>query len=309
MKLIDRLTREEWNIGVVDQPIAEIVRHGIRKPVRWFPGNSWRIFADPFCIVNADNSVTILAEMMNHWVGRGEIWRATVPCGDDPLTAKFTPHVTASAHLSYPSYVQDGGTTYALMESYETARLMLWRYDGVSWHCVKTLLDRPAVDPTIYFDGKLWWLFCTFSDDKPDDHLQLYFANSLLDEWTPHPSNPVKVGRAGTRPGGSLFAVDSMLIRPSQDSSETYGGRLFLNHVTTLSPDHFTEVSYRIIEPTDNYYSAGIHTIAAAGDYTVVDGKRWHVGISNLPMRLNAKLRRKQRWAQPPNIIRQLKFL
>jgi hypothetical protein len=283
------LARDEWNLGIVHQTISDIVRRGIVLPIRWFPGNSWRIFADPFCFRGEDGTVTILAEMLNHWNGRGEIWSAIVEAGDDPLNAKFRPHIRSSAHLSYPSYIREGDTTFATMESFEVGELFLWRLNGSQWRFEKTLLARPAIDPTIYHDGELWWLFCTFADDRPDENLHLFYAKSLLEEWVPHPSNPIVSNRANARPAGELFQVDGMLIRPAQDSSITYGGRLILNRVITLTPDTFNEVPFRTITPQSDYYADGVHTISAAGDYTIIDGKRWHRGFGNVGRRITAK--------------------
>lgn len=306
--LLDRFARDEWNIGVVHQSVADIVRRGIQEPVTWFPYNSWRILADPFCLTNADGSITVYAELLNHWLGKGEIVSATIASGDDLCKAALKRCVVGPAHLSYPNYVQDGTTHYAIMESFEAGGLFLWRRDGATWHYVKTLLTRPAIDATIYRDVDRWWLFCTFADDGPDERLHLFYADSLLGEWTPHPMNPIKNDRANARPAGALFVVDGQLIRPAQDSSVTYGGRLILNHVRTLTADVFDEVPYRIIVPQSKYYKDGIHTITAAGQYTIIDGKRWHRGLSNLPCRVSAKLFKIYRRCTAGNFVAKMRF-
>jgi hypothetical protein len=290
LRLLDRLARDEWNIGVVDQTIDDIARHGIEKPVRWFPPHPWRIFADPFCVVHPDGGVRVMAERLNHWIGKGEIWSAIVPAGDDLLTARFDRYLTAPVHLSYPSYVQDGPATYLAVESHELDGLFLWRQDGAQWCREKMVLRGPVVDATFFYDGTLWWIFCTFGDDKPDECLYVFYSRSLLGDWTPHPLNPVKKDRASARPGGSLFHVDGMLMRPSQDCSKTYGGGLVLNHVVSLTPDIFLEVPYRYISPPSAYYRDGIHTIAAAGNCTVIDGKRWHRGAADPARIIVAKI-------------------
>jgi hypothetical protein len=307
LAFLDRFARDEWNIGIVHQTIEDIARHGIEQPVHWFPADSWRIFADPFCVVQPDGGVTIMAELLNHWVGKGEIWTASVHAGDDPLKAKFHRHITGPVHLSYPSCIQDGAVTYATMESYEAGGLFLWRRNGDEWHFERTLLTGPVVDATIYRHGQFWWLFCTFGDDRPDERLHLFYSRSLLEEWRPHPANPIKDDRASARPAGALFQVDGKLIRPSQNSSKTYGGSLVLNHVVALTPEAFQEVSYRHILPQSQYYADGIHTIAAAGSYTVIDGKRWHYGSANLVRALVAKAvkmhrKRKARKFRPQEI-------
>lgn len=272
------LPRDEWNIGIVNQPLADIVRHGIVAPVRWFPRNSWQILADPFCQVRADGSVTIYAERMNHWVGKGAIVSATLRPGDDPLRAQFDPFFVGPSHLSYPCVVQDGDQTYMVMESHEAGALHLWREANGSWVFARTLMQRPAVDATLFRHAGLWWLFCTFIDDRPNERLHIFYSTDIMGEWSPVVGNPVVVSPCA-RPAGSLFWVGNQLIRPSQDSTVTYGGSLMLNVVDVLSTVTYSERPLRAILPPDEYYADGIHTIAGAGDFTVIDGKRWHNGV------------------------------
>jgi hypothetical protein len=281
--------RDEWNLGIIPQSIESIARNGIQQPIRWFPTNSWRILADPYCIVNADGSITILAERLNHWVGKGKIYQIVVQHGD-PQIAHFSSLFSITPHLSYPHVIKDGLDMYLTVESHEINNALLWRLQTDNlWQFEKVLLPCPAIDPTVYYDGRLWWLFCGLAD-HPNDKLYLFYAPSLLSKWIAHPLNPVKVDRGNARPAGSLFAVDGKLIRPAQDSSQTYGGRLILNQITTLTTEIFTEIPYRILAPSDDYYCDGLHTIAAAGDYTVIDGKRWHRGIGSIGCRISAKL-------------------
>jgi hypothetical protein len=292
MEMSNRFARDEWNLGIVDQTVQDIVRHGIQRPIVWFPGSSWRIFADPFCTIRPDGSILIVAERLNHWICKGEIWGAVVHSGDDPSKVRFKPFATggfACAHLSYPFFIQDGSTQYVTMESYEAGALYLWRRDGQQWRYERTLLERPAIDATIYRGDRYWWLFCTFADDGADERLHLFYSESLLGDWISHPMNPVKSDRANARPAGALFLVDGKLIRPAQDSSVTYGGKLVLNHVLALSTEVFKEVPCRTITPQSEYYTDGIHTIAGAGTYTVIDGKHWHHGLGSIASRITAK--------------------
>jgi hypothetical protein len=296
--MLQRFARDAWNLGVVHQTIEDIARHGICRPIQWFPRNAWRIFADPFCVVHADGQLTVLAEVMNHWVGRGEIWQATVAAGTNPIGAQFKRHIAGSVHLSYPVVATENSVTYAIVESHEAGGLFLWRQDNGQWHYVRTLMTGPVVDATLYHDGQLWWLFCTFGNDGPNERLHLFYSRSLLARWTAHPANPVKTDLGSARPAGTLFQVDGKLIRPSQNSVKTYGGSLMLNHVVTLTQQAFAEIPLRQILPQSDYYNDGIHTIAAAGDYTLIDGKRWHFGVANLPRAVLAKafkLRRSRR--------------
>lgn len=294
--MLDRFARDEWNLGIVRQTVYDIVRDGIHEPVRWFPHNSWRIFADPCCIVQADGSLIIVAELLNHWIGKGQIQMARVPKGGDPLKADFHILMGGPSHLSYPHLVQDRDDLYMLVESYEAGGLGLWQIDAAyHLHFVKLLLPRPAIDATLYNDGTRWWLFCTFFDDAPNTNLHLFHASSLIGQWHAHPHNPIVRAKCSARPAGPLFQVGADLIRPSQDSSVTYGGQLIFNRVERLTPCDYAETRIRVVVPQSDYYCDGIHTIVGAGDYTIIDGKRWHRGLVNVPCRISAKAHRMYR--------------
>jgi hypothetical protein len=290
MKPSSLFATEEWSLGIVRQTVDDIARRGIQEPVLWFPRDRTRIYADPFCLKNPDDSVTIFAEVMNHWIGKGEIWAAPIKRGYNPIEARFEPVITAPVHLSYPCFIKDHGEVYGLVESHEAGELALWRRKGNRWLFEKTLLARPSIDATLYRDSRTWWLFCTFADDNADERLHLFHSDSLLGDWTPHPMNPVKQDKSSARPAGALFMVDGQLIRPAQDCSETYGGKITLNRVVTLTTEAFVEETYRVLGPNSDYYVDGIHTIADAGDFTLIDGKRWLYGPGVLACRVIAKL-------------------
>ena len=60
-------------------------------------------------------------------------------------------------------------------------------------------------------------------------------------EWEPHPMNPVVSDVRRARPAGRVFSQDGHLIRPAQDCSRSYGGRLVFNRVEALSPIEYRE--------------------------------------------------------------------
>jgi hypothetical protein len=271
----DFLAREEWNIGVVAQTLTDIVERGIVEPVHWVESDPWRILADPFCYQRHDGRIVVLAEHLNHWEGRGAIWQALLPPDGRLRTSDFKRFARSRVHLSYPFRMQENGVTYLTMESFESGHLHLWREDPTGIAYVKSLLDRPVIDPTFYHHNDLWWLFCTFFDDRPNERLHLFFSDTLLGQWHPHPRNPVRCDITAARPAGALFKTNRGLIRPAQNCGETYGGALALNRVIELSTTRFQEITFRDLEPTDPYPD-GIHTLAEAGRFTLIDGKRWH---------------------------------
>jgi hypothetical protein len=66
-----------------------------------------------------------------------------------------------------------------------------------------------------------------------------------------------------------------VLYRPAQDSSVTYGSRVVINRVVTLTTTTFREEPVAFVAPDANGpYPDGLHTLSAVGGMTLVDGKR-----------------------------------
>lgn len=268
---------EKWNVGAVPQSAASIVAHGLTTPVHWLPPpSSWAFLADPACRLRPDGGLEILAERLDYWTGRGEIWHALVPAGAAPTTALFAPLFQLPVHLSYPfPFIADDGGACLTAESWEAQGALLWREGDDGWSYGGRLFDgRPVVDPTLWRDADRWWLFCTFQDDAPNRKLFLFHAPAPTGPWIPHRRNPVVDDPASARPAGPLFRADGVLVRPSQDCSRTYGGAVVLNAVTCLDPDEYREEPIRRLRPSPPY-SSGLHTFCPAGDWTLVDGKFW----------------------------------
>jgi hypothetical protein len=264
---------EQWNIGVVDARVEAFLQPSYRPSVRWFPTlGSDRYLADPFGIAH-DGGITVLAEEYDHRTELGHI--AIVEAGDHPCAE---PVIAGPGHMSYPYLLHHGGELYCIPESCGTRQVRLYRVDRSlrEWTPVAVLIDDfAAVDPTVFeHEGRLW-LACTDRDVCSWSALHLFHAPDLTGPWTPHVVNPVKTDVRSSRPAGSPFVHEGQLYRPAQDCSRTYGGAVAINRVLRLTPTEFAEEVVRVIEPDlDGPFPDGLHTLAAAGNMTLIDGKR-----------------------------------
>jgi len=296
---------EDWNIGVVGQPAADVVRQGIVAPVRWLPKPSrWEMLADPSCHVRPDGGLTLFAEWLDHWTGRGEIWAAEIAAGGDPAGADFRPAVVTPVHMSYPFPFTDAdGSRWLTAETWEAGAAPLWHEVDGEWRPASPLFSgRPVVDPTLWRGTDRWWLFCTFEDDLPNARLHLFHAAVPQGPWQPHPANPVKTDPGSSRPAGPLFEADGVLIRPAQDCSRTYGGGVVLNAVRRLDPEGFVEEACRRLAPVPGPFPDGLHTFCPAGQATLIDGKRWRFPALQLLCKWNVSrlARARQRRLRSP---------
>jgi hypothetical protein len=284
---------EEWNIGVLYQPIAALLDDKHSLNVRWLPSPGAGSFrADPFGYTGDDGQVNLLYEKFEYGTGLGEIARVR-PKKDNVLKRSRT-MLKSEGHLSYPYVVQRDGSVYVVPEQAATGRVDLYRVNAANdaLEPVGTLLEEALLDPTLFQHEGRWWLFGTKAP-LTNVALYAYHAERLEGPYLPHLLNPIKLDIASARPGGTPFHHEGVLWRPAQDSSITYGGRIALNRVLELSPDRFREETVKHIGPLGgSIWNKGLHTLSSMGELTFIDGKRF---VSVPERRREAKERKLRR--------------
>jgi hypothetical protein len=275
-KIDELLYCDMWNVGVVDEPVAAIVRRGSVGRVRWLePPGGDRYFADPSGVA-VGRDLWMLAEDFSYLKGRGVIAACALSSpGAAPSAWKTvleTPH-----HLSYPNVFEHDGRFYCLPECAESGEVVLYRAESFPdrWARAATLVSGfPGVDPTLCCDEGRWWLFCTDLAHGDCSHLQAFYADALTGPYTPHANNPVKIDIRGSRPAGPIFRLDGAWIRPAQNAAVTYGGSIKLNRILRLTPYAFQEeVFAELLPDPDGSFPRGLHTLHGVGGITLVDGK------------------------------------
>jgi hypothetical protein len=274
---------DHWNIGLVQSPVNEFLKDNRSFPVNWLPDpppNQFR--ADPF-VINRDEDVYIFFETFDYKLAKGAI--ACMPLGKDrPAEAKLA--IAGYNHLSYPFLIEYEGEMYCVPESSASGEVVIYRAVNFpdEWIKAATLLpDFAGVDPTLFHYAEYWWLAATDRYDGPDYKLHLWYAKDLLGSWHPHYNNPVKMDICSSRPAGTPFVFRNELYRPSQDCSKGYGNKIVLNRVRRLSPVAFEEEPASMILPDSLSPDIdGTHTLCAAGQITLVDGKREEMALKSL---------------------------
>lgn len=286
------LFSQDWNVGVIKRPIADVLAGVDAREIEWLPERAGDGFlADPFGIPLNDGRCLLLAE---EWVGaraRGRIVAATIDGAR--YVSPPRPVLERDVHLSYPHVIPDEGGWLFAPESSRAAEVALYQLgsDSTPARRVGTLLDGfAAVDPTVVEYAGRWWLFATDATRNADGHLHVWWGASARGPWTAHAHNPVKCDVRSARPGGTPFCVDGVLYRPAQDCSEAYGGSLVVNRIDVLTPEAFGETTVARLEPDPTGpYPMGIHTLSAVGETMLVDGKRYRFA---LPWKVRRKLSR-----------------
>ncbi|UOQ45418.1 hypothetical protein MUN89_05585 [Halobacillus salinarum] len=276
---------EYWNIGTVDVPIDELLT-STEPEIQWIIPKKNLYFADPFAY-KTDQGIKIIMEELDYRKVKGFISEAELGNAVDSAGVRET--IKLPTHMSYPFIIEEGEHTYCVPETSEANEVSLYQLNQVNrqWEKITSLISNfPGVDSTLFKWRGCWWLFCTKGSSDSDSHnneLHIYYAEDLLGEWTPHSLNPVKIDVRSSRPAGTPFFHDNELYRPAQDCSETYGGRIVMNKIETLSLTEFKETPVSCLEPKpDSLYPDGLHTVSMAYGKTILDGKRLDYHFTNL---------------------------
>jgi hypothetical protein len=271
-KFVKHFCRDEWNVGIVAQPVEALLEQGSLHDVTWLgPRNGRTYLADPIAFDQDDGRCRFLAE---HFEYEGSAKGYIVRCDlERDGTLAISPFLDVEhCHLSYPFVLHHRDRSYLIPETHELGAILLYSIDadGVLAPSVPLLEGTRAVDPTVVWTDR-WWLFCSEGSLK----LLAFHANALDGPWTPHRLNPLKIDITSSRPAGPLFEHDGMLVRPAQDCSTTYGAGVVLHRVVELTPERFREERLGRIGPeAAGPYPNGFHTINALDGRCLVDGKR-----------------------------------
>ncbi len=283
---------DEWNIGLVPQSAADIAANGLVQPVRWLnPGPRWTFVADPFVTSEPDGAFRLYVERMDYIATKGAIWTGLLRPDDPNTWVDLEPLFSAEWHLSFPFPFRHNGVEHLLCESWEAGGASIYARDA-DWRFEKMIAPggRAVLDPALHHDGERWWLFCCHAGPESMRQLYLYHADDPYGSWVAHPDNPVVDNLATARPAGPLFMTPMGLIRPAQDGTTGYGGALTLNRVIELTPRRFRQELVRRLDPVEPY-GQGLHTLCPAGEWTVIDGKRWCIDPLDLPRKLLSRRR------------------
>lgn len=253
---------EVWNIGVT--PYNDL------SQVNWAPQKDKSTYqADPFM----DKEGNIYFELYDYRTGKGSIAARTFK---NEAWSDLNTILSTEVHYSYPFVLEQEKKQYLLPEQYQANEVAIYELKQGRLINKKQLLKGDWVDATIHEFNGMFWLFCS-PQQHSNEELHLFYSDSLIANYQAHPLNPVKVDISGSRPGGKLFTDDQgRLIRPSQNSTYTYGGSITLNHITELTTSTYSEERVGAVHPEkDNHYNKALHTFSYEGNYAIIDGKTY----------------------------------
>jgi hypothetical protein len=234
-----------------------------------------RSLADPFPIEVNDLEYIFLEDKPLTGSRKGVISFCVIGPGGQPSPPQVA--LERDYHLSYPFLFQWDDRLYLIPESSQNQTIELYRALDfpTKWELDRIIFSGlQAVDTTLLEHQDRWWMFTNIAPPGGStwDELYIFYADTPLRPWTPHPDNPVVSDVRRARPAGRIFRQGSELIRPSQDCSLAYGRAISLNRILTLTTTAYQEEEIGRITPEWRGGNQRTHTINSEGNLEVIDG-------------------------------------
>ena len=272
--LKDLLLVEQWNFGVIEQNLEDFMMNGLKPASICFPLQGEDSFAADAFGFSENNVLHILFEKYNYRKKKAHI-AALKYLPEKKLFIEGSVAISSEHHLAYPYVFKIDNEIYCLPEG-NYGNYFLYKFENNKWEKMKIEFpEKDLIDCTIIYYNEYYWLFSTRISTGSNLNLHIYYSKTFPGDFKPHLLNPVKTDIRSARPAGTPFIYNNDLYRPSQDSSETYGGQLRINKITCLSPTCFSEESFRTISTFHKIFDKGIHTFAVAGNFILIDFKRF----------------------------------
>ncbi|PSH03955.1 MAG: hypothetical protein CXZ00_09050 [Acidobacteria bacterium] len=262
---------EQWFVAVRLRKDNEYEFDPSRMILLRPPGD--RFFADPF-VVERENRNYLFVEEFVFSAYKGVI--SVVEFDEQGFRGSPVVVLEAEHHLSYPFIFEWEGQTYMLPEARDSGNVSLFRAVEFPnrWEFAGNLLENVwAVDSTIFEHEGKFWMFAggVIRNGRINGELFLYYADSPLGPWHPHPKNPVVADTSRARPAGTIFSQGGSLIRPGQDCSLRYGRAVVLNRIEEITTETYKETSIRVINPDWFPGIIGTHTISHSEHFQTLD--------------------------------------
>jgi hypothetical protein len=273
------LRRPAWQVGIRRRDGDGV--GPAPGPLQVLPAPPGHYYADPF-LAESDGRAFLFFEDYSYARARGVISRVEVR---EDLT--FGPPrvvLERAYHLSYPFVFAWDGRHWMVPETAANGCIDLFRAERFpdEWVRERTMVPGVrAVDATVLQAEGRFWLFAAIAGrgGSLQDELHLFHAPSPLDDWIPHPWNPIVCDVTRARPAGNIIECGGRWIRPAQDCSGWYGRAIMLNQIDVLTPERYVETPVQRIGCEWRPGAIGTHTISRTATLEAVDWWRmsWSV--------------------------------
>jgi hypothetical protein len=232
-----------------------------------------RFYADPF--VYSKNGLNIcFVEDYNYSQGKAKISAIKLTTYDyeDLGTVIEEPF-----HMSYPFIFTDGDNLYMCPETHQLSEIRIYKCIDfpLKWEFYKTLIkDISASDTNIFYLNNKWWMLTNIDTGNLGDHcseLHLFFSDSLDDNWSPHPLNPIFFSPLNARNGGFLIKNNDIFRVFQVQGFDNYGESMSVAKIIEISEYNYKEEVVFDITPAFFKNLKGTHTFSNHSNLNTID--------------------------------------
>lgn len=280
-KLYHLITERCWTIGLIEYSPEIVLNPSSYPKIHWVKNRfnrSW--LADPFIIDVTKDEFVILAEEFPYATRKGRISKVVVS-RDNYVVKSITPILETTTHLSFPAYFNYDGKIYVYPENSKSGQLNLYEYNRQLERLdfVKVINVNPLADSIIWNVGDDFLLSATTCPNDNSNILDLYSYDSSNQIFSKEPKYKIEFQTNIARNAGLSFIENDMLIRPSQDCTQSYGECVVLQKISIINETiSFQELKRFYSKHTK--YNLAFHTFNVFNNaYVVVDAQGYRFGI------------------------------
>lgn len=275
MRIIDRITRDRWEIGFVEGGMAAVMGD-CPLQIRWLKhAYRDRWFADPFVLEVTDNEIQLLVEEFCYESGKGRIAKLTVDKKTYELKS-ISVMLELPTHISFPAIWRENERVFIYPESWKSGRLSL--YEIKDGRCDPTkgemLCEESMADAIITERFGKRQLFSV----KENDKLRIYNYNSQKQCFVLSYVKPFSKYTA--RNAGDFFEYDGEVYRPAQVCENRYGEAVEIQRVIWDKNDNFCFIPYKTLYSNHVSLDVGMHTLNSYKGIVVIDVRGWNHALT-----------------------------
>lgn len=283
-RLLDKLTRKQWEIGIVNNGWDGLL---FDNPEYLWVKNPYkdRWFADPFILDVTEEVILLLVEEYRYAVPKGRIAKLTI----DRMTMSIKDMIIVleeDTHLSFPAIRREKGRIYVYPENAGSGTLKLYELKKEGLQYVRDIAEGKFADAicTTRLGGEkmLTTVYPNYNG-----------AELLIKDIEDGSEKKYKFNDKHARMAGDLFEYNGEIYRPSQVCNRRYGEALLIEKIKI---DDNGELRFEFVKQLESKHKRmriGMHTLNVYGDIAVVDVHGYSYLIGNI---IGKMLEWKKKW-------------
>jgi hypothetical protein len=232
-----------------------------------------RFYADPFVFCQSGLNICFV-EDYDYQKGKAKISALEINTNG---YIELGTAIEEKFHMSYPFIFKNGDDLYMCPETHQLSEIRLYKCIDfpLKWEFYKTLIkDISASDTNIFYLNNKWWMLSNIDTGNLGDYcseLHLFFSDSLDNNWSPHPLNPIFFSPLNARNGGLLIKNNDIFRVFQVQGFDNYGESMSVAKIIEISEYNYKEEVVFDITPAFFKNLKGTHTFSNHSNLNTID--------------------------------------